>query len=76
MGAITCDARTDVKEMISLHLPKLLLHALPGAIASAQLHLLKLLPESVSLKLGRYHRCSREAESRQAPPLIFCMLVA
>ena len=37
--------------MILLHLPKLLLHTLPGAIASAQLHLLKLLPESVSLKL-------------------------
>ena len=43
---------TGVKRMISLHLPKLLLHALPGAIASAQLHLLKVLPKSVPLKLG------------------------
>ena len=51
LGAITCNAKTGVKEIISLHLPKLLLHALPGAIPAAQLHLLKLLPESVSLKL-------------------------
>ena len=35
-----------------LYLPKLFLHALPGAIASAQLFLLKLLPEGVSLKFG------------------------
>ena len=43
---------TGVERMISLHLPKLLLHALPGAIASAQLHLLKLFPQRVSLKFG------------------------
>ena len=70
-----------------LHLPKLLLHALPGAIASAQLCLLKLLPEGVSLKIGsitnvmglyigRRTKVLREVESRQAPPLISCMLDA
>ena len=41
-----------IQESILLHLPKLFLHALPGAIASAQLFLLKLLPEGVSLKFG------------------------
>ena len=57
MGTITCDEKIGVQVFILLHLPKLFLHALPGAVASAQLHLLKLLPDCVPLKFG--HRgCS------------------
>ena len=41
-----------VQGSILLHLPKLFLHTLPGAIASAQLFLLKMLPEGISLKFG------------------------
>ena len=76
LGAITCDAKTGVKGMISLHLPKLLLHALPGAIASAQLHLLKLLPKSVPLKLGPLRMFWESEGRKKAPPLISWMLDA